>query len=191
VGADYYLYTEVKQDDGWHVLNGRYYNVSKNRLEMAETYYSGSRTYFSRTYDKLRDIGTIIKTNELSPEVLEKEDWLDENDRVVSVSINELRQSIPKTSRHQCCGYVHKSQIWNYEIENGEIDEYLSAEEYDELSDAEKNEYEFYEWNDPMDWYLHFKEIVSIVNFQIGEYMRVNHLWHEPTNIRLICIASY
>jgi hypothetical protein len=194
LGADYYIYTEVKRkDNSWHVLNGQYYNESKNCHEISETYWSGSRTYFSRTYNKLKDVGSPIKPSELSSEVLAKEDWLDdiEYDCVVSVSLNNLRKAIPKTIRHQCCGYVHKSQIWDYEIDGGEIDTCLSAEEYDELSDAEKKEYEFYEWDDPMGWYLHLKEIVSIVNFQVDEYMRVNHMWNEPDDIRIVCIASY
>lgn len=193
MGADYYLYTEVKQNDGWHVLNGRYYNVSKHKLEIAETYWSGSRTYFSSTYNKLKEIGDVIKPHELSPEVLEKEDWLTEEDSgyIVSVSIHDLRKAIPKTSRHQCCGYVHKNNLWNHEVNGEDIDDYLMAEDYNELSDAEKREYEFYEWDDPTDWYIHLKEILSIVNFQIEEYMRVNMMWNEPTEIRLVCIASY
>ena len=194
MGADYYIYTEIKRGDNkWHALNGKYYNESTGYDEIAETYWSGSRTYFSRTYDKLRDIGSSIKSSELSPEVLNKEDWLsdDEYDYIVAVALHDLHKAIPKTSRHQCCGYVHKSQLWDYEVENGEIDDYLSAEEYNELSDAEKKEYEFYEWDDPMDWYIHLKDIVEVVNFQVSEYMRVNHMWNEPTDIRIVCIASY
>jgi hypothetical protein len=194
MGADYYIYTEVKRKDGnWHILNGQYYSESDNSYKIAETYWSGSRTYFSRTYNKLRDIGHIIRPSELSPEVFAKEDWMneDEGDCVIAVSLNELRKAIPRTTRHKCCGYVHKSQLWDYEADGGEIDDYLSAEEYDKLSDAEKKEYEFYEWDDPMDWYIHLKEISTIVNFQINEYMRVNDLWNEPSEIRLVCIVSY
>lgn len=194
MGADYYIYTEVKRKDGlWHALNGQYYNESENRYELAETYHSGSRTYFSRTYNKLRDIGTSIKTKNISPEVLVKEEWLVDDDEsyVVVVSLNDLRKAIPRTARHQCCGYVHKSQIWNYEVNGDEIDDYVSSEEYDELSDAVKREYEFYEWDDPMGWYIHLKEIVSAVNHQVDEYMMVNCMWNEPSEIRIVCIASY
>ena len=194
MGADYYIYTEVKRKDSiWHALNGQYYNESSAADEIAETYWNGSRTYFSQTYNKLKEIGTVIKPSELSAEVLAKEDWLDESDGdyVVSVSLHNLRNALPKTTRRQCCGYVHKSDLWEYEANGSEIEDSLTADEYNELSDPEKKEYEFFEWDDPMGWYVHLKEIISIVDFQIGEYMRVNHMWDEPSDIRIICIASY
>ena len=193
MGADYYIYTEIRRNDNaWHVLNGQYYNESKNCYEIGATYWSGSRSYFSCTYNKLKDIGSIIQPSELSQEVLEKEDWLDDPDcgHVVSVSLNALRKALPKTTRHQCCGYVHKAHVWSHEVEGSEIDEYLYADGYDELSESEKKEYEFYEWDDPMGWYLHLKEIIEIVNIQIEEYMRVNSMWNEPAEIRIVCILS-
>ena len=194
MGADYYIYTEVKRKDGtWHALNGQYFNESDNCYKIAETYWSGSRTYFSRTYNKLREIGSSIKRSELSHEVLVKEDWLsdDEEDYIVSVSLSDLRNAIPQTNRHQCCGYVHKRNLWNHEAEGEEIDDYMCAEDYNELSEAEKKEYEFYEWDDPMDWYVHLKSILKIVNFQVSEYMSVNHMYKEPADIRIVCIVSY
>ena len=194
MGADYYIYTEVKRKDGsWHALNGKYYNESKSLYEISETYHSGSRTYFSKTYNKLREIGSLIKTNALSPEILEKEDWLvgDDESCAIVVSLIALRKSIPNIARHQCCGYVHKRVIWECEVNGEEIDDYLDSDEYNELSDAEKQEYEFYEWDDPTGWFVHLKEIAAIVNFQIEEYMRVNMLWNEPDGIRIVCIASY
>ena len=162
MGADYYVYTEVKRKDGaWHALNGQYFNEAANRHEITQTYWNGSRTYFSRTYNKLREIGDVIKPSELSPEVIAKEDWVsdDEGDRVVIVSLRDLRKAIPNTTRHQCCGYVHKRNLWEHEAEGVEIDEYMCAEDYNELSDAEKKEYEFYEWDDPMNWYVHLKDV--------------------------------
>jgi hypothetical protein len=194
MGADYYVYTEVKRKDGaWHALNGQYFNEAANRHEITQTYWNGSRTYFSRTYNKLREIGDVIKPSELSPEVIAKEDWVsdDEGDRVVIVSLRDLRKAIPNTTRRQCCGYVHKRNLWEHEAEGVEIDEYMCAEDYNELSDAEKKEYEFYEWDDPMDWYVHLKDILEIVEFQVSEYMSVNHMWNEPPEIRIVCLVSY
>ena len=194
MGADYYIYTEVKRkDNAWHALNGQYYNESENCYKIAETYWSGSRTYFSRTYNKLKDIGSRINPSDLSKEVLEKENWLadDEGDSVVSISLNTLRKAVPNIARHQCCGYVHKRNIWNHEVEGEEIEDYICAEDYDELSESEKKEYEFYEWDDPTDWYVHLKSILKIVEFQVSEYMSVNHMWSEPSDIRIVCIVSY
>jgi hypothetical protein len=194
MGADYYIYTEVKRKDNtWHALNGQYYNEANNRYEITETYWSGSRTYFSRTYNKLREIGYPINPFELSSEVIAKEEWVtsEDGDYVTAVSIHNLRSAIPNTIHHQCCGYVHKRNIWNHEAEGEEIEDYICAEDYDELSEAEKKEYEFYEWDDPMDWYVHLKSILKIVEFQISEYMSVNHMWTEPSDIRIVCIVSY
>ena len=199
MGADYYIYAEIKRKDGtWRALNGQYYNESTDKYELSETFHSGSRTYFAKTYNKLRELGAPISFRELSPDVLAKENWLipedDENDDfddIIAVSLNSLRNSVPKTNRRQCCGYVQKSHIWYHEVEGEEIDCYLTAEEYNELSEAEKREYEFYEWDDATDWPLNLKEILSIVNFQIRAYMDINNMWNEPTDIRIVCIASY
>lgn len=192
MSADYYLYTEHKRKDGaWHVLNGKYYNEKSDQYEIGETFHSGSRTYFSQTFRKLQEIGISIDISTVSVEVQEKENWIEPGDSVIAVSLAELRKVLPRTTRHECCGYVYKGHIWNYEVENEEIDEWLSAEEYNELSDAEKKEYEFFEWDDPMGWYSHIKAIVDIVNRQVKAYMEVNNLWEEPTDIRIVCLASY
>jgi hypothetical protein len=196
MGADYIFYTEVKRDGVWHAMNGKYYSEEKKDYVLAETYWNGSRSYFGETYNKIKEIGVSVPTKELSEEVLLKESWLTEDDDddypyAVVVDWKEFAAAIPKTKRKDSCGYVHKSAIWEYEAEGSEIYEYLSGEEYNELSDAVKKEYEFYEWNDPTGWRSYFKEIAKRIDNQIMSYMNVNDMWKAPENIRVVCIMSW
>lgn len=194
MGADYMIYTEVKRNNKWHAVNGMYYSDSEKQYVLAETYWNGSRTYFSRTYDKLNELGRVIRPRDLSEEVLKKEDWLKEEDDdmpIISVDWKTLLSAIPKTDRKELCGYVHKRVLWEYENEDAEIDDYLSGEEYNALSDAEKKEYEFYEWDDPLSWYSYLRVIKEKARHEIHSYMSVNGLWDEPEDFRIVCIVSW
>ena len=191
MGADYYIYTEIKRNGEWHSLNGKHYKERTGTYEITPTYTNGSRSYFSNTYNKLRDIGNIVNRPELSTETLAAEDWFsDDSDRAIVVSLTELRNAMPKNNRHEHCGYVYKEDIYNYENENEEIYDWLSPDAYMTLSEDVKKAYEFYEWNDPAGWVVHFKEIIALVNAQIQSYMQVNYLWDEPDDIRIVCLLS-
>jgi hypothetical protein len=196
MGADYIFYTEVKRDGVWHAMNGKYYSEEKKDYVLAETYWNGSRSYFGETYNKIKEIGFSVPTKELSEEVLLKESWLIEDDDddylyAVAVDWKEFADAIPKTKRKDSCGYVHKRNIWEYEAEDIEINDYLSGSEYNELSEAEKKEYEFYEWDDLTSWQSYFKEIAKRIDNQIMSYMNVNDMWKAPENIRVVCIMSW
>lgn len=194
MGADYTLYTEVKRKDGnWHAMNGMYYSEKEEQYVLSETYWNGSRTYFNNTYNKIKEIGKSIKASELSEDVLKKEDWVKEDTDapIISVSWKELQKAIPKTNRKELSGFVAKRNIWAYENDNDEICEYLSGEMYRALSEEEKKEYEFYEWDDRYGWYSNLKYIAEKVTCQISDYMTVNNMWEEPEDIRIVCVVSW
>lgn len=192
MGADYYVYTEIKRDNKWYALNGKYYNEHTNTYEIGPTYTNGSRTYFSNTHNKLKEDGYVITSSELSDDVLAAEDWFaDDSDRAVAISLSDMRNALPKSNRHEYCGYVYKQDIYDYENKGDDIYEWLPPEEYMALPEDVKKAYEFYEWSDPAGWFVHYKDILAIVNHQVLEYMNVNHLWNEPEDIRIVCLASY
>ena len=60
MSTSYYMYTEVNIDGKWTCINNRIIDVERNEELMSETYYSGSRSYFGETADKIRDIGTLL-----------------------------------------------------------------------------------------------------------------------------------
>lgn len=194
MSADYMLYTEVKHKDGnWHAMNGMYYSEKEEKYILTETYWNGSRTYFNNTYNKLKEIGKSIKASELSEDVLKKENWVkeDADAPIISVSWKELQKAIPRTNRKELSGFVAKRDIWAYENDNDEICEYLSGEMYRALSEEEKKEYEFYEWDDHYGWYSNLKYIAEKVTYQISDYMTVNNMWEEPEDIRIVCVVSW
>lgn len=193
MASDYFCYTERKRKDGtWHAINGMYYDESVRDYVMSNTYRSGSRSYFGRTYDKMREMGHIICASELSEEVRKVENWFDDDyDSIVAVSLKDIVAAVEKSNRKSCCGYVHKRNIWSHEVEHDEINEYYSAAEYNELTKAEQKEYEFYEWDDPMDWPIHLRGILDSMNYTISTYRAVNSIWNDSGEIRLVCIYSY
>ncbi len=68
-----------------------------------------------------------------------------------------------KPTRYQ--GYVYKHCLSAYEL--GEVDyiaNWVSSNEYAELSNEEKQEYTYYEWNEWGDWYAVYVEIVRKVD---------------------------
>ncbi len=68
-----------------------------------------------------------------------------------------------KPTRYQ--GYVYKHCLSAYEL--GEVDyiaNWVSSNEYAELSNEEKQEYTYYEWNEWGDWYAVYTDLVQKVD---------------------------
>lgn len=194
MGADYYIYTEYKdkKSNRWKPLNGLFFDEKLTQYKLGPTYVNGSRTYFSRTYDFLRSIGYVADIKDISPEILESEDWVSDENTIVAASLTSLKNALqPIANRKECCGYVNKSTVWNYVANGTEIDEWLTAQEYNELSDAEKKTYEFLEWDDSTSWPIHIRDIVNLVVAQKHFYYEVNYDDLDDEEIRIVCFVSY
>lgn len=189
MGADYYLHVEAKFDNVWVPVGGMCYNVETKSYKLARTMWNGSRSYFGSTYRKLKELGELRPAKELSEAVRQRESWLDDYDTVVCVPISVLKNHLPK-SKHDSFGFVLKSDIYNYEEHEEEIDEFLRVEEFLDLDEEAKKAYCFYEWDDPFGWPVHLRQILKIVDFQIDQFCQVNHIEHLTENVRLICILS-
>lgn len=189
MSSNYYIYTEVCVEGKWICVNNKVKDVKNNKEFISETYYNGSRSYFHETADKIEEIGNHLEHAELSDEV--KGIFKDsEYFRAFSVTPNAMSSCFPEDKTlKEFCGYVQKETLFLYQT--GEIDdiyECLSAEEYSELSDEQKNFYQFYEWNSADGWYVHFKEILEHFYWQKYEWETVNYGRENKYSYRLVLI---
>ncbi|MBR2883725.1 MAG: hypothetical protein IKB93_02935 [Clostridia bacterium] len=193
MSTSYYMYTEVNIDGKWTCINNRIIDVERNEELMSETYYSGSRSYFGETADKIRDIGTLLKYDDLSDDVKSIFPSYKENPeyfRGFAVYDNEMEACFPEDRMlKEFRGYVKKDILFSFQT--GELDdiyEYLSADEYLALPDEKKSFYQFYEWNSESGWYKYFLEILEHFYWQKYEWGLVNFRTENKYKFRLVLI---
>lgn len=193
MSAEYSLYTEIEIDGIWHAVNGRVLNTQTMKPELSETYHSGSRSYFSQSMNKIREIGFHLSINDLSKAVKDANTWIG-NDKSVPIygcSLSALRKCVPNPAEHECHGFVTKDDI--FAVEHGELEESmeaLSVSEYRELDDEEKKAYSYYEWDASDGWYATFREILEHVKWQLREWEDVNFQVPDDEKIRVVLICG-
>lgn len=194
MGANYYIYAEMKNDKGeWELIPQKMFNRKDNKWEIPPIYWNGSRTYFSESYDKLRSIGKLINKNEISKETLNNywHDIDDIYDNIVAVPFNKIVNECSNGNK-QYSGFVRKNDIFDYENDRIDYFSSLSGKEFNRLSDAAKMDYEYYSWNDPYGWYGIFQIIIENVKTILALYSYVNYLYDlDYANIRILLFASY
>ena len=186
MSSSYYLYSEALIDGKWTCLNA--YMKTGEKYVMAETYYSGSRTYFSSTFEKLEEIGQQINKDNLSPELQEIIGDIN-GSQSFFISLCDLQKAMPFSQKYENHGYVEKSIIFLFESEEVEnIFEWLSSKEYMELDEEAKKIYQYYEWNSVIGWYIHFVEIMERVKWQKYDWTMAHNYFGRIENIRLLAI---
>lgn len=188
MGNTYILHTEAKINNEWRCIDGYYmlkrYDDSEEKLVLAHTYESGSRSYFSDTYDKLSMIGKSILFSELSKEIQNEypdfkyeENFLGEGEEEEAyykvVSLRDFDACVPMGfSRH---GIVHKDKISDFE--NRETDEiWDESEEIAEIPEIARSVYQYYEWDAPYEWPYHFKKLKKMIDETVNKYF--DNAWY-------------
>ena len=195
----YSIHTEVRIGGAWHCVDPLVLHLktdhSDQEYALAPTYENGSRSYFGRTADKLENMSGRFCFDDLSEELKdyymkwrlapeEIPEEVTQCSRCVSVeSIREAVQSLRGKSRH---ALAHKDSIVAFE--SGEADDIyneIDPEDYSKLDDEAKKVYQYYEWDDPMEWECHFREILKCVNWNIAAFSNLNYL-SEIIDARII-----
>lgn len=174
MSTSYFLYTEAYIDNKWVCINPGFDKEGKRRLAM--TYESGSRSYFGQTADKIEEIGERLRFEDLSAELQARYETCrdDEFVRILSAEVNIMRGCLPPGQAHEHHGIVLKDSVFAYESDDVEdLYESITPEEYAKLDDVGKQFYQYYEWDDPMGWFVHFKEILEHVHWQIHDWQSV------------------
>lgn len=64
----------------------------------------------------------------------------------------------------------------------------IDHDDYIELSDEERKQYIYYEWDDPYGWNSHFKEIKKKATSVIDAFKSANYM-NDDNEIRLVLIG--
>lgn len=162
MGTYYSIYAEACVGEKW-------YNISpliKGRDGVIKAYpIIDGKSFLSETYDKLRDdLYMRGRPADLSPELREIFNEDDDesygyfaetykqhydNSMFLVNYVKSVKNRVKKDRPFRYQGYVFKYSIAAYEIgEQEEIFDWLTRQEYDSLSEEEKKDYAYFEWNE-------------------------------------------
>ena len=102
------------------------------------------------------------------------------------VPLQALKDALPPKGVYQYHGVYHKDAI--YAFEHGETEELydsVSPEEYKEMPEEMRKCYQYYEWNDSMDWPYHFKIIIDRANVRLFDWKEFSFEFEDP-EVRLV-----
>jgi len=175
MSTSYFLYTEAYIEEKWVCINPSFERDGKRHLAM--TYESGSRSYFGQTANKIAELGGSLRFENLSAALQARYESCRNTElvRILSAEVDAMRGCMPSGQAHERHGSVLKDAVLAYE--SGDIEdlyESITAEEYAKLDDVSKQLYQYYEWDDPMGWFVHFKEILEHVQWQIHDWQNVH-----------------
>lgn len=84
-----------------------------------------------------------------------------------------VKSRVKKDKPTRYRGYASKVSIAAFEIDEYDtIGYWLTPEEYEKLSDKEKQKYSYYEWDEYDDWYRVYNLIVDRVDTMLGYFCR-------------------
>ena len=208
MSASYIFFVEAKINGKWRCINSRVPHFEKKdgvfedkcEYRLHETYWNGSRSYFSRAFEKYCELGHKCKFADISPELRDLyakwcEDELNGGDvftsyyQPVVLDYNTLISSVDekKFDHH---GLVHKDYIFEYE--NGDLEEIFCAErdETKDLSPEELKAYEYYEWDSWWDWNWGLKELKRRVVFDVQRFEDANDIFYTKMEYRIVAIGG-
>lgn len=133
----------------------------------------------------LQSIGTSFRVADLSPELQER--FKDGYVRQVIVNCTDMTDMIPNAVKYQYHGFMHKDDVFRFETEYEVWGyDYITKAEYLALPNELKAFYQYYEWDDPDDWFYHFKQIINNVQAQVDFFCGINNLCSESCEKRIV-----
>jgi len=184
----YEIHTEVKFGEVWHCVDPLVLHVKTQYHEqeyiLGSTYENGSRSFFGRSADKLQELSERFSFDDLSEELkadfmkwrIPPEEIPDEVMRYsYCIPLDQVRKAVSKINGKANHAIVPKDQIVAFET--GEADgiyDHISPKEYSKLDEEAKKVYQYYEWDDWMQWECHFKKILESADWHIGEFLNAN-----------------
>lgn len=191
----YDIHTEIRIGDEWICIDPFVYNPRSKEFQQRSTFWSGSRSCFDDAYKTLEKHGARIQVEECSEYVAKRNEFrLKYKDDpyassfadLLSVPYETLCDLLKDKPEHTSCGYVDKSLLRSHQIDDTEIWEWLSVDEFRELSPEEQQGYEWYEWDDEMHWLTQLRHVHDKVSRQLNEYRSENCLYEDQITCRLV-----
>lgn len=187
MGTYYSIYAEVRVGDKWYNLNP-VFQCEDGTLDVCPVV--SGRNWLRDTYEELEEsLYERGRPENISKEVKMAFPHEDDEPYDPDLRINtykdfynqsfflvnygkavKCRVKKDKPTRYQ--GYVTKVALAAYEINEYEgFGHWLTAEEYEKLSDKARKQYTYYEWDEPDDWYKGYNMIVEKVDCML-DYFR-------------------
>ena len=184
----YEIHTEVKVGEVWHCVDPLVLHVKTQYHEqeyiLGSTYENGSRSFFGRSADKLQELSERFTFDDLSEELkadfmkwrIPPEEIPDEVMRYsYCIPLDQVRKAVSKINGKANHAIVPKDQIVAFETGDADgIYDHISPKEYSKLDEEAKKVYQYYEWDDWMQWECHFKKILESADWHIGEFLNAN-----------------
>lgn len=216
MGADYYFYTEALIDDfkgetKWFSIDPLLTHVDKGVVKYlpVETYWDGSRSYFSNTWNKLLTIMSPIPLSSLSDfqsyvdvmsEYIEQEDIENmDTPLLYSFYYDDLKDIVPNDNQYTRGMYIPK--YLKYLYDEGDIEELMYRSEEEALTPKEyaqcasKNEsirdvFVYVEFDEPSSWQAGIKNLNKHIRNRIEDFESCNYWKYDVIKYRIIAHLS-
>ena len=191
MGNEYHIYTEAKIDNKWVCINPYAPKFDKDLdltgHNLTQTYWNGSRSYFSETFNKIKNEGYSVKYEDIS-DTLKKYYTEDRADiYAFAIPVNTMKKCVGNGKETECSGFVTEEAIFDYKHNGYEIVDHLTTQEYLELPEEARKLYKAFNWNNPFGWYEHFKDILAHNEFVEYAFFDTNSFIPEKTELRFVC----
>lgn len=113
--------------------------------------------------------------------------------------LSDIQKLVKKDRPYKYQGYVYKSTIADYEVDEiDEIDYWYTLDEYKDLDEETKREVAYYEWNDYWDAYAGISRLVrnaeALLDTWSGAYgsgYDWNYRHQVMDNLEIVCYISF
>ena len=208
MGTYYAIYAEVRVGNQWYNLNPLFQRTDGN-IDVCPVI--SGRNWLREAYEELEEVSyTCGRPENLSREVrsvfpheddepydpyLHIDTYKDFYNRSMFL-VNygkSVKGRVKKDKPTRYRGYASKVSIAAFEIDEYDtIGYWLTSVEYEKLSDEEKQEYSYYEWDEYEDWYRVYNLIVDRVDTMLGYFCRWAEYAIKDANPDEICpTANY
>ena len=194
MSTSYYMYTVQDRNGKYACINPHY--IVQGEDIVAATLRNWSRSYFGETAEKLEQIGMRLNFSKLPDEIKKQFSCSSESQQnncflAYEIEYDAIRSLVPKEQQHEFHGIYSKDRIFAFE--SGDIEdlfeEDIDPETYIKLDDTYKKKYAYYEWNDPFGWFVHIKDILERMNWQIQSWESVDSATSEGKYYLILIIC--
>lgn len=205
MSSSYVFFVEANINGIWRCINSQvpeFYRggarefLGDVKYHLMDTFWNGSRSYFSQAFEKFVELGRELTFSDLSKELKDRYSVYVEEEKVsgniyfrpVSVDADVLFSYVDE-KKYDHHGLIHKDKIFDYE--HCELDELVETDskKLKELSKKELSAYEYYEWDDKFNWNWGLKELKRNAVLDITRFESMNSIFDEKINYRIIGIG--
>ena len=186
----YPIYAEAYVNNKWVLMNPQMYNIESGEYKVA-LIANPCGSYFGEAWNKIRELGSPVKRNEVSDGLKLILDEYPDDDPCIQIEPWSISADELKVDGFAHAGYVSHEQLNAFK--NGEVEAIYPVEMEDVIEcgisgpagEIFDRLFKFHEWNNPDDWQSVFTWLYEKVNVLTEIFMDENGLWEKPP-VRII-----